>query len=226
MDHRAIEVGTLQPLDSVAAFAADELRQARLAQRLRECVMDPLIALRMDAAWMRTHLGDSRTLQGKLDEAVGLLANALSAIKDVADGLRPLTLDDLGPAAALESLLQPFARDRGIVCDLNLDARLAVEQPRTIILYRIVQDWLESLPAHTGRLGVVLGADASDMVLTLRAGKASPLAKDDAAVAACNVSQALRARVQMLHGSLSAQENSSSEASLVVRIPLRAAPAG
>jgi signal transduction histidine kinase len=102
MDHRLIGTGTRQPLDGAAALAADELRQARQAQALRDRVMEHLTALRMDAAWMRTHLSDSRALEGKLDEAAGLLANALTATQEVAAGLRPLALDDLGLAAALE----------------------------------------------------------------------------------------------------------------------------
>lgn len=224
MDHRLDEVGTMPPLDSVAAFAADELRQARLAQDLRERVMDPLAALQMDAAWMRTHLGDSRAMDGKLDEVVGLLANALCATREVAEGLRPLALDDLGLAAALGDMLALFTNERGIPCELSLDPRTTLQQPRSIVVYRMVQDWLDDLPASTGNLGVGLVADGADAVLTLRT-QASPLTREDAEVSRCGAFQALRARAQMLQGSLSAQENAFSEASLVVRIPLRAAPA-
>lgn len=219
MDHRPGGIGTSRPPDGAAAFAADEVRQERLARALRERVMEPLAVLRMDAAWMRAHLDESQALAGKLDEALGILANAMGATRDVAAGLRPQALDDLGLAAALEGLLDDFGQRRGIACALQLDERLALRDPGAIVVCRIVQDWLEDLPPDATNLHVGLSAGAEDLVLTLRAGKASPPAGETAPRSPCHVPQALRARVQLLGGSLHAQEDASFGTSLVVGVP-------
>lgn len=219
MDSRLSRTDAGQATEIAAAFAADESRQARLARDLRERVMEPLAALRMDVSWMRTHLDDRWSLDGKLDEAVGLLAGAVTSIRHVAAGLAPLALDDFGLAAALEALLDQFGRERGVTCQVQLDDGLTLEPPRRIIVYRIVQDWLEEFPAEAASLEVTLAADAADLILKLEAGSGSPV-PDQRASGRRKVPAALRARVLLLQGSLSAHERASGGTSLMVRVPL------
>lgn len=225
MNHQLIGTGTGHPLDGARAFAADEMRQARLARTLRERVMEPLAALRMDAAWMRMHLGDTRAIDSKLVDVLGLVADAVAATHDVSVALRPLALDDLGLAAALEDLLGQFGHGKEVACELQLDEGLALEQPRAIFLYRIVQDWLETVPEDAARLYVGLAADAVDVVLTLETGKPSRGGSQGAHDPRSKFSDALRARVHLLQGSVSGRASPSSEASLIVRVPLHAAAA-
>ena len=92
-----------------------------------------------------------------------LVYRTVTAARDLAMGLRPSVLDDLGLVAALEWQVREFKRRSGIQVNLNLEGNLS-EMPdgHRTCLYRIVQEALTNCGRH---------AEAKHVELTVQGGK-------------------------------------------------------
>jgi len=92
-----------------------------------------------------------------------LVYRTVTAARDLAMGLRPSVLDDLGLVAALEWQVREFKRRSGIQVNLNLEGNLS-EMPdgHRTCLYRIVQEALTNCGRHS---------EAKHVELTVQGGK-------------------------------------------------------
>jgi len=92
-----------------------------------------------------------------------LVYKTVTAARDLAMGLRPSVLDDLGLVAALEWQVREFKRRSGIQVNLNLEGNLS-EMPdgHRTCLYRIVQEALTNCGRHS---------EAKHVELTVQGGK-------------------------------------------------------
>ena len=98
-----------------------------------------------------------------VQEGKALVYRTVAAVRDLAMGLRPSILDDLGLVAALEWQAREFQRRSGILVSLNLDGNLSeLPESHSICLYRIVQEALTNCGRH---------ADAKHVKLTLYGGE-------------------------------------------------------
>jgi len=78
-----------------------------------------------------------------------LLKSTVAATRRIASDLRPLMLDDLGLAPALEWLVQNMAQRSGFTCTLTMDeASPALPQAHSTALFRIVQEALTNIAKH------------------------------------------------------------------------------
>jgi two-component system NarL family sensor kinase len=86
-------------------------------------------------------------LEGRA-EAGALVGRALAQVRDLSNLLRPSVLDDLGLAAAMNALVDDFAKRT------RIDTRLSLEGPRRlpadveVVLYRVVQEALTNIAKH------------------------------------------------------------------------------
>jgi signal transduction histidine kinase len=92
-----------------------------------------------------------------------MVYRTVTAVRDLAMGLRPSVLDDFGLVAALEWQVREFKRRSGIQVNLNLDGNLS-EMPdgHRTCLYRIVQEALTNCGRHS---------EAKHVELTVHGGK-------------------------------------------------------
>jgi signal transduction histidine kinase len=98
-----------------------------------------------------------------VQEGKALVYRTVTAARDMAMGLRPSVLDDLGLEAALEWQAREFKRRSGVLLNLNLDGNLSdLPEGHSTCLYRIVQEALTNCGRH---------ADAKHVELTLHGGK-------------------------------------------------------
>jgi signal transduction histidine kinase len=98
-----------------------------------------------------------------VQEGKALVYRTVTAVRDLAMGLRPTILDDLGLTAALEWQAREFKRRSGVLLNLNLDGNLSdLPEGHNTCLYRIVQEALTNCGRH---------ADAKHVELTLYGGK-------------------------------------------------------
>jgi signal transduction histidine kinase len=98
-----------------------------------------------------------------VQEGKALVYRTVSAARDLAMGLRPSVLDDLGLVAALEWQVREFKRRSGIPVNLNLDGNLSeLPDGHRTCLYRIVQEALTNCGRH---------AEAKHVELTVHGGK-------------------------------------------------------
>jgi PAS domain S-box-containing protein len=139
-----------QELASFAAEAAGvrEQEKSRIARELHDELAQQLTALKMDTIWLQGNLGDREQALAKLDGMLAMLDSSVAATRRIAADLRPLVLDDLGLAAAIEWLVQAFTQRHGIPCALEVDEELELEEPYATAVFRIVQESLTNVAKH------------------------------------------------------------------------------
>lgn len=106
---------------------------------------------------------DSSDRSRYVQDGKALVYRTVTAVRDMAMGLRPSILDDLGLVAALEWQAREFERRSGIIVTLNLGGHLSeLPEGHSICLYRIVQEALTNCGRH---------AEAKHVELTLHGSK-------------------------------------------------------
>jgi signal transduction histidine kinase len=109
--------------------------------------------------------------KGQLSEGKDLAEQTLQMVRNLAMGLRPSMLDDLGLEPALQWQAREFSRRSSIPVDFKTDGSLAniPEEMRTCV-YRIVQESLTNCARHSKARSVRidLHGDRKDVTLTVR----------------------------------------------------------
>jgi PAS domain S-box-containing protein len=140
-----------------------EQERALLSQELHDDIGQQLTGLKLDLSWLVNRLKDGRDIT--LDR-VGAMKTALntciSSVRRMASEMRPIALDDLGFAAALQTLCLDLSGRSAMPIDLDLDPRLEItDREMGIALYRIVQEALTNVlrHAHAHHVWVILRRD-------------------------------------------------------------------
>ena len=135
---------------SKAANEALEAERRRTARELHDELGQSLTALKMDLETLRAALpaGQPELLE-RTQAMHALLDSTIAATRRIAADLRPLMLDDLGLAAALDWLTQNYSKHTGIATDLVIDETVAqVPEPIASALYRITQESLTNVAKY------------------------------------------------------------------------------
>lgn len=147
---RALEAGeALRRLSQEVVRAQEEERRA-ISRELHDEVGQTLTALRLELGGVeRLRLGPEDQLRQRLADAKSLAEAALQSVRDLAMGLRPSMLDDLGLEPALAWQTREFSRHTGIPAELTCDPDLGAlpERVRTC-LYRVAQEALTNCARH------------------------------------------------------------------------------
>jgi len=101
--------------------------------------------------------------RARLQAADTLAEELLQEVREMARGLRPAMLDELGLASALRAHTREFSRRSGIMVELQVDGEVdhLPDSHRTCV-YRVAQEALTNCARH---------ARASQVRFTLRAGE-------------------------------------------------------
>lgn len=158
----------LRALSRAASEALEDERR-RTARELHDELGQTLTVLKLDLEALRSRLPpDEPDLDRRAAETQARLDIMVAATRRIAANLRPMILDDLGLAAALDWLTQNFSNHTGIATDLAIDDRLAqVPEPIASALYRIVQESLTNVTkyAQATRVGISLECDGNWILL-------------------------------------------------------------
>ena len=106
----------------------------------------------------------------QLEDAKRLNADTIRLVRDLAMGLRPSMLDDIGLGPALQWQAREFSRRSGIPAVVQLDGTLSgiPDEHRTCV-YRVVQEALTNCIRHAGAKGVRVsvhgGSDAVNVTI-------------------------------------------------------------
>ena len=137
---------------------AQEDERRSISRELHDEVGQMLTGLRMEfRSLAKLHGAPRAEFDTRLEQGRVLLDQTLQAVRDIAMGLRPSMLDDLGLDAALRWQVREFGRRHDIPVTLNVDADLSnlPEQHRTN-LYRIVQEALTNCARHAQAKSVTI----------------------------------------------------------------------
>jgi signal transduction histidine kinase len=137
---------------SQRVVAAQEDERKNLSRELHDHVAQMLTALRMELGRIErtTPARDPRT-SAAVAEGRRLVDQLFRTVRDLALGLRPSMLDDLGLEPALEWLARDVTRRYGVNVELDVTGDLDVlpDRYRTCI-YRAVQEALTNCVRHSG----------------------------------------------------------------------------
>jgi signal transduction histidine kinase len=158
----------LRRLSRQLVHAQEEERKS-ISRELHDEVGQMLTGLRMD---LRS-LQDLRTapeeqFTAHLDGAKRLAEQSLRSLRDIAMGLRPSLLDDLGLGPAVQWQARQFSKHTGIPVNVNVDAlhEPLPEEHRTCI-YRIVQEALTNCARHARAKTIDIAIDGSDAGISI-----------------------------------------------------------
>lgn len=214
-----------------------EHERKRLSQELHDELGQFVNAIKLDAVSIRNALSNAARAAEPaiLDRAVAIIANADLVQQSVARllrELRPVGLDELGLAAAVEHCANLWrARLEPTRLSVAIDEHIDdLDEPRTLAVYRTVQEALTNCARHAcaTRVDVRLewcegeGAELRGAVVRI---------EDDGVGADLNAAPAglgligMRERVTALGGSLSVESTPRSGFRLVAHVPA-ATPAG
>jgi signal transduction histidine kinase len=149
---------------------AQELERSRLSRELHDEVGQMMTALGIELGNLETLWNTDGVFRTRMEDAKRLNADAMRALRDLAMGLRPSMLDDLGLQAALEWQGREFSRHTGVPATVHVEGMLddLNEEQRTCI-YRVVQEALTNCARHANanKVNVSLRAesDCIDVVI-------------------------------------------------------------
>lgn len=130
-------------------MTAQEEERRRIARELHDETGQSLTSLAVGLT-MIADAPDLEAARARAAELRGLAARTLEEVHNLARGLRPSVLDDLGLLPALERYLKELSASRGIAVDLHargLDGG-RLPAPVEIAIYRIVQEALTNTAKH------------------------------------------------------------------------------
>jgi signal transduction histidine kinase len=144
-----------------------ESERQHLAQELHDVIGQMLLVHRMDVEWI------AKRAQGPANIAAVALARSLDetlqAVRNLALGLRPPVLDDLGIGSALEALSGDLTRRSGVAIECIIDpAAEALDRDTAVTLYRIAQEALSNAIRHASPDNIELSLSRPDDYVELR----------------------------------------------------------
>jgi signal transduction histidine kinase len=212
---------------SLQLVAAQEEERRKLSRELHDHVGQMLTALRMELGRIeRLRMPDNTPVSEAVSESRQIVDAMVRTVRDLALGLRPSMLDDLGLNAALGWHVRDFERRFGVQVDLDFDERLDAlpDQYRTC-LYRVVQEALTNCARHSGagHVELKLRQDGGLILITI--------ADDGVGMkpAARHTGLGLRGieeRVRELDGVMTVGTSPKGGTQLVIELPMRAGSEG
>lgn len=146
---------------------AQEAERLRIARELHDELGQKLTAVSLS---LRSHeAGDGTRCDGtgdRIGEARRLVEDLSETVRDITTRLRPLLLDDVGLALAVEELALGWGEQMAVAIDTHL-GDLPPDLPADIgiVAYRVIQESLTNVARHAAasNVGVTLHADRGNL---------------------------------------------------------------
>jgi signal transduction histidine kinase len=141
-----------------------EFERTALSRELHDEVGQMMTALGIELGNLETlRYADSDAFEKRLEEVKRINVDAMRAIRDLAMGLRPSMLDDLGLEAALEWQGREFSRHTGVPATVQVHgvSDQLTEAQHTCI-YRVVQEALTNCARHAKARNVIVSLDTKE----------------------------------------------------------------
>ncbi|MFB3916184.1 MAG: sensor histidine kinase [Terriglobales bacterium] len=200
-----------------------EIERKSLSRELHDEVGQMLTALGIELGnLLSLRSTDPDGFRTRIEDAKRLNTDAMRAIRDLAMGLRPSMLDDLGLAPALEWQGREFSRHTGVPAVVNVDGTVddLPESHRTCI-YRVVQEALTNCAkhakAHHVLVSVVGHDDRVELLIQDDGVGFDPSQKTRTGLGVLGIEE----RVQELEGTFNIVSQPKKGTTLRVRIPVR-----
>jgi signal transduction histidine kinase len=200
---------------------AQEDERRKLSRELHDHIGQMLTALRMELGRIDRLGGSSDSrVQAAVGECRQLVDEMVRLVRDLALGLRPSMLDDMGLQPALEWQARDFARRSGVAVDLEVSGDLdsLTDQHRTCV-YRVVQEALTNCVRHARASRVTIAVEPVGSRLALRVTDNGIGVDPDARRDGFGL-RGIEERVRELGGSVAMRSAAGQGSTLTVSLPL------
>jgi signal transduction histidine kinase len=204
--------------------ATQEEERKKLSRELHDHVGQMLTALRMELGRidrLRQGAADVRVASA-VAESRQLVDNMVRTVRDLALGLRPSMLDDLGLQPALEWHVRDFGRRYGVPVQLDMEGDFdRLSEQHRLCVYRAVQEALTNCIKHAraDRIDVRVTDAAGGLVVVVRD---NGVGMDPMKRASGLGLRGIEERVRELRGTMSIKSAAGAGTTLTVRLPLPA----
>jgi signal transduction histidine kinase len=148
---------------------AQEKERKSIARELHDQVGQMLTAVRMEVGGLaQLRNAGEEQFQAHVRDARQITEQALRAVRDMAMGLRPSMLDDLGLVPAIEWQARDFSRRAGVPVHVQVDGELeALAEAQRTCVYRVVQEALTNCARHAHARSIRISLHGRDGLLSL-----------------------------------------------------------
>lgn len=151
---------------------AQEDERRSLSRELHDEIGQTLTAMRVELGNLeRLRNGPEDQFHAHMEDAKQLASHTLASVRNLAAGLRPSVLDDLGLGPALEWQAREFSRRTGIPVEVQLEG-LPAELPESYrtCVYRVAQEALTNCARHAeaSQIRILLHSDEERLSLAVQ----------------------------------------------------------
>jgi signal transduction histidine kinase len=142
---------------------SQEEERKRIARELHDDTVQSLIAIGQRIELIKSVADDSAEVRSRLTEVRAMVTGAIASVRQFSRDLRPLALEDLGLAAAMQYLVSQLAQSEGITVNFEIEGEMTgLSNDMEIAIYRILQEALNNVRRH---------AQASEVNVSVRFNK-------------------------------------------------------
>jgi PAS domain S-box-containing protein len=194
----------------------------RIARSLHDDFGQYLMALRMELELLGAPQRSTEQRAESVARAHRMVEHLRDAMRRAVRDLRPAVLDDLGAAAAAETLVADFAKLRGVKTNVSTEGVLDdLPKPVGETLYRVLQEALNNVARHAGAREVHVRFErASDRVMMTVHDDGVGLSADARRKPGHFGLFGIEERVAHLHGHMDVQSSAHGGTTLAVTLPL------
>ena len=149
---------------------AREEERTHIAREIHDELGQQLTVLKMDVSWLTKKIKqlESQQLNDKATEIVQMLNDTVNTVRRISSDLRPVLLDDLGLAAAIEWHLAEFGKRSGIKTEFfTLESPVAIPKTTATGLFRIYQESITNIARHSEATEVMVELFVEDKIVTM-----------------------------------------------------------
>jgi PAS domain S-box-containing protein len=149
---------------------AREEERTHIAREIHDELGQQLTVLKMDVSWLIKKIKqlENQQLNDKAAEIIRMLNDTVNTVRRISSDLRPVLLDDLGLAAAIEWHLMEFGKRSGIKTEFfTLESAIEIPRATATGLFRIYQESITNIARHSEATEVMVELFIEDKVVTM-----------------------------------------------------------
>lgn len=128
---------------------SQEEERKRIARDLHDDTVQTLIAIGQRIELIKGVADNPAEVRSRLSDLRTMVTTAIASVRQFSRDLRPLTLEDLGLAAAMQYLVNQLEQNEGIEVALEIQGEVAdIPSDMEIAIYRILQEVLNNVRKH------------------------------------------------------------------------------